>query len=571
MELVTIEISRILKEAVLKTNPDFNDWDKLFLQPASNEKFGDYQTNFAMAASKILKKPPRIIAESIVQQIPKNEVIEKLEIAGPGFINIFINELHLARLAKRSIENKWDFSHIDTKGDVVIDYSSPNIAKPMHAGHLRTTIIGDSIKRIMKYIGYNVIADNHLGDWGTQFGKLIVAYRKWLDEENFKRNPILELERIYIRFGEEAKDDPDLEDRARAELKKVQDGDEENLSLWKYFIEITLNECRNIYKYLGIDFDTYYGESFYHPMMADVVKELVEKNIAVESEGALVVFFDESENLHPCIIRKKDGAFLYATSDLATIKFKHENYSMNKAIYVTDDRQDAHFRQVFRIAQRVGWNMEFAHVTFGIMSFNGVILSTRAGNTIKLEELFAEAENRAMAIIIEKNPDLSDDERKKVAKAVGIGALKYSDLSQNRSSSIDFRWDKALSFEGNTAPYLQYSYARVQSIKRKALASGILIDPSAEIVLETEIERQIASAIIRFPECVEKAAEYYKPNLIADHIYDLAQKFSSFYNSTPILKSEEILLQSRLKLSDSFAETIKTGLDLLGIEVVEKM
>ncbi|HPA58084.1 MAG TPA: arginine--tRNA ligase, partial [bacterium] len=553
MELVTIEISRILKEAVLKINPDFTDWDKLFLQPASSEKFGDYQTNFAMAASKNFGKPPRVIAESIVSALEKNNVIEKLEVAGPGFINIFINRTYLAEIIKLFPSIKWNFSHVDTAGDVVIDYSSPNIAKPMHAGHLRTTIIGDSIKRIMRYIGYNVIADNHLGDWGTQFGKLIVAYKRWLDEENFKKDPISELERIYIKFGKEAEDDTTLDDLARAELKKVQDGDSGNLDLWKQFVEITLNECKRIYKYLDIDFDTYYGESFYHNMMPGVVEELVKKEIAVESDGALVVFFDETENLHPFIIRKKDGAYLYSTSDLATAKFKYENYSVNKAVYVTDDRQETHFKQVFRTAQRIGWNMEFVHVTFGIMSFNGVILSTREGNTVKLNDLFAEAEAKAFAIVTEKNPDIPEDERKKIAKAVGIGALKYSDLSQNRTSAIDFRWDKALSFEGNTAPYLQYSYARIQSIKRKAAETGITIDHSAKIILETEIEKQIGSSIVRFPECVQKAAEYYKPNFIADHIYDLAQKFSSFYNSTPVLKAENELVQSRLLLSESVA------------------
>ncbi|MGI6394595.1 MAG: arginine--tRNA ligase [bacterium] len=571
MKLLTLQIKQILQDAILKLNPDFNDFDKLFLQAATDEKFGDYQTNFAMTASKIFRKAPRVIAEEIVSKVAENQIIEKIEIAGPGFINIFVNKDHLAKLVKDSSLKKWDFSHIDTGGDIVVDYSSPNIAKPMHAGHLRTTLIGDSIKRIMKYIGYNVIADNHLGDWGTQFGKLIVAYKRWLDEENFTKEPIAELERIYIKFGKEAEIDPKLDDLARAELKKVQDGDIENLNLWKQFVEITLNECKKIYSYLDIDFDTYYGESFYHKMMPEVVEELVKKEIAVEDDGALVVFFDEKENLHPCIIRKKDGAFLYSTSDLATIKFKHENYSMSKAVYVTDDRQTAHFKQVFEIAKKLGYHIDFEHITFGIMSYNGEILSTREGNTIKLKELFNEAESRALAIVNEKNPDIPEKERAKIAKAVGIGALKYSDLSQNRTSAIDFRWDKALSFEGNTAPYLQYSYARIQSVKKKADESNIAIDHNAPIVLETEIEKRIALSIVQFPECVEKAAEHYRPNLIADHIYDLAQKFSSFYNSLPILKAENKLLQSRLQLSESVAHTIKTGLYLLGIEVVERM
>ena len=571
MELLRIRLEKLLKEAVKTIKPDFDDWSRLVLQPASDEKFGDYQTNFAMTASKIFRQPPKMIAESIISAIPANDILEKAEVAGPGFINFFLKNSFVAETVGKTFSEKWDFSHVNTEGTVVIDYSSPNIAKPMHVGHLRTTIIGDSVKRIMKFIGYNVIADNHLGDWGTQFGKLIVAYNRWLDKENFEKDPIAELERLYIKFGDEAEKDPDLDELARIELKKVQDGDKANLALWKKFVEITLSECKKIYEYLGINFDTYYGESFYHPLMPKVIDELVEKGLAVESEGALVVFFDEKENLHPCIVRKKDGAFLYATSDLATIKFKYENYKMNKALYVTDDRQAVHFKQIFNIAERAGWKMEFVHIPFGVLSFNGEILKTRAGNTIKLADLFKEAESKGLSVVEEKNPELPEDEKKKIAKAVGIGALKYSDLSQNRTSNIDFSWEKALSFDGNTAPYLQYSYARVQSIKRKAAENGITIDFNSEIKIESTIERSIAASIAKFPECVEKAAELYKPNFIADHIFDLVQKFGTFYNSTPILKAEPEQMQSRLLLAEAVARTVRTGLDLLGIEAPEKM
>lgn len=571
MELLRIRLEKLLKKAVETIKPDFDDWSRLVLQPASDEKFGDYQTNFAMTASKIFRQPPKMIAESIISAIPGNDILEKAEVAGPGFINFFLKNSFVAETVRKTFSEKWDFSHINTEGTVVIDYSSPNIAKPMHVGHLRTTIIGDSIKRIMNFIGYNVIADNHLGDWGTQFGKLIVAYSRWLDKENFEKDPIAELERLYIKFGDEAEKDPDLDELARAELKKVQDGNETNLALWKKFVEITLSECKKIYEYLGIKFDTYYGESFYHELMPRVIDELVEKGLAVESEGALVVFFDEKENLHPCIVRKKDGAFLYATSDLATIKFKYENYKMNKALYVTDDRQAVHFKQIFNIAERAGWKMEFVHIPFGVLSFNGEILKTRAGNTIKLADLFKEAESKGLSVVEEKNPELPEDEKKKIAKAVGIGALKYSDLSQNRTSNIDFSWEKALSFDGNTAPYLQYSYARVQSIKRKAAEKGITLDFNSEIKIESDIERSIAASVAKFPECVEKAAELYKPNFIADHIFDLVQKFGTFYNSTPILKAEPEQMKSRLLLAEAVARTVKTGLDLLGIEAPEKM
>lgn len=571
MELLRIRLEKLFREAVKTIKPDFEEWNRLVLQPATDEKFGDYQTNFAMAMTKILRQPPKMIAEQLIAAIPANEIIKKAETAGPGFINIFLKDELIAETVKKSFTEKWDFSHINTDGTVVIDYSSPNIAKPMHVGHLRTTIIGDSIKRIMRSMGYNVIADNHLGDWGTQFGKLIIGWNRWIDKENFEKDPISELERIYIKFGDEAEKDPQLDEMARAELKKVQDGDETNLALWKKFVEITLSECKKIYSYLGIDFDTFYGESFYHPLMPKVIDELTAKGLAVESEGALCVFFDEKENLHPCIVRKSDGAFLYATSDLATIKYKYDNYRMNKALYVTDDRQAVHFKQIFNIAERAGWKMEFVHIPFGVLSFNGEILKTRAGNTIKLADLFREAENKGLAAVEAKNPELPAEEKKKIAKAVGIGALKYSDLSQNRTSNIDFSWEKALSFEGNTAPYLQYSYARVQSIKRKAAESNVTIDFNYDIIIENELERSIAMSIARFPECIEKAAELYKPNFIADHIFDLAQKFSTFYNSTPILKSEPKLLQSRLQIAEASANVIKTGLELLGIEVVERM
>ena len=571
MELLRIRLEKLLKEAVKTIRPDFDDWSRLVLQPATDEKFGDYQTNFAMTASKIFRQAPKMIAENLIAAIPENDLTEKIEVAGPGFINIFLKKEAISEAVQKTFSEKWDFSHINTEGTVVIDYSSPNIAKPMHVGHLRTTIIGDSIKRIMKFIGYNVVADNHLGDWGTQFGKLIIGWNRWLDKENFEKDPISELERIYIKFGDEAEKDPDLDELARIELKKVQDGDEKNLALWKKFVEITLAECKKIYEYLGVEFDTYYGESFYHPIMPKVIDELIEKGLAVESEGALVVFFDEKENLHPCIVRKKDGAFLYATSDLATIKFKYENYKMNKALYVTDDRQAVHFKQIFNIAKRAGWDMEFVHIPFGVLSFNGEILKTRAGNTIKLADLFKEAESKGLSVVEEKNPELPMEEKKKIAKAVGIGALKYSDLSQNRTSNIDFSWEKALSFDGNTAPYLQYSYARVQSIKRKAAEKGIDLDLNCKIALESEIERSIAASVARFPECVEKAAELYKPNFIADHIFDLVQKFGTFYNSTPILKAEPEQMQSRLLLAEAVARTVKTGLDLLGIEAPEKM
>jgi arginyl-tRNA synthetase len=571
MELVVKRVEKLIKEAVVIMDRTFSDWERLAISPASSFEFGDYQTNFALSCSKIFKKAPKVFAEELINHIPENEIVEKFEVAGPGFINIFLKNNFIAQIIKESANNKWCYPHKYLKGTVVIDYSSPNIAKQMHVGHLRTTIIGDSIKRIMRYVGYEVVADNHLGDWGTQFGKLIVGYRNWLVKEAYANDPVAELERIYIKFQEESELDESLNELAREELKKVQAGDKENLKLWKEFVEVSVNEVKKIYGRMDIDFDTWYGESFYNEMMPGIVEELVEKGIVKEDDGALVAYFDEEENIHPCIIRKKDGAYLYSTSDLATIKFKQDTYEMNKAVYVTDDRQQAHFKQVFSIAKKAGWTILLDHVVFGIMSFKGVAISTRGGNTIHLSTLLDEAESRAYDIVCNKNPELPEEEKRNIAKVVGIGAVKYTDLSQNRTSNIEFSWEKALNFEGNTAPYLQYSYARVQSVIRKGAENGLDPDLTKEILLETDIEKQLAQAIIRFPEIVEKAADYYKPNLVAEHIFETAQKFSTFYNSCPILKGEERTMISRLSLSFITAHVIRQGLQLLGIETVDRM
>ncbi len=568
MKKVSTLLHNIVKQAISSIYPDFSAWETLVIQPAQQEQFGDYQTNFAMVSAKLLRQSPRTTADALKETIPTDGMIESVSVAGPGFLNITLSNAWMADyLALRNNES-WDFSHLDKEGVVIIDYSSPNIAKPMHIGHLRTTVIGDSIKRIFRYLGYTVVADNHLGDWGTQFGKLIVGYKRWLDVEAFEIDPIAELERIYILFGEQAEKDPALNDEAREELKKVQDGDPENKALWEQFVDLTLREIKKIYRRMDVSFDTWYGESFYHGMMAGVIKELEDKDIAVEDDGALVVFFPEQMNLHPCIVRKKDGAYLYATSDLATIWFKHKEYHVNRALYVTDARQATHFKQVFAIAEMAGWNMPLIHIPFGIMSFNGKAFSTRGGNTVPLTELLDEAEKRARDIVEEKNPMLLDEEKKQVASIVGIGAVKYADLSQNRTSDVDFSWEKALSFEGNTAPYLQYGYARVRSILRTVTDTHFL---SVPVATDDPRERRLATALLRFPEVVEKAAESYRPNLIADYLFDTVQRFGTFYNALSVLKAEEPIRSARLHLIYRFAETVKEGLELLGISVAEKM
>lgn len=570
MLLVNKELSKILTSTVEKLYAD-KEIKEVEITPATNEKFGDYQCNFAMMNSKIIGKNPRMIAEEIQKNLVENGVIEKLEIAGPGFINIFLKESYLSAFIKKIGKEEFDFSFLNRKGDVIVDFSSPNIAKRMHIGHLRSTIIGDSICRIYRYLGYHVVGDNHIGDWGTQFGKLIIGYRKWLDQDAYQKNAIEELERVYVKFSQESEEHPELEEEARLELKKLQDGDEENYNLWKEFIRVSMEEYQKLYDRLDVHFDTFYGESFYHPIMPEVVKELVEKGIAKEDDGAKVVFFPEEENLFPCIVQKKDGAFLYATSDIATVKFRLSNYDVNHLIYLTDERQQDHFKQFFRVTEMLGWNVEKYHIWFGIMRFADGVFSTRKGNVIRLEELLDEGKRRAYEIVQEKNPSLPEEEKQHIAEVVGVGAIKYADLSQNRQSPIIFEWDKILSFEGNTAPYLQYSYARVQSILDKAKDLGKEATENTVIVLEDKYERALANYMTIFPSSVLKAAETCKPNLIADYLYDLSKKLNSFYNNCPILNQEDVVLKSRAYLAKQAGEVIKQGLSLLGIQTLDRM
>lgn len=569
MKIVSKELIDIFEKTIAKLYSD-KETKALEITVATNENFGDFQCNFAMMNSKIIGDNPRKIAENIKENLMENDIIEKLEIAGPGFINIFLKNSYISSSIGK-IGEAYDFSFLNTKGDVIIDYSSPNIAKRMHIGHLRSTIIGDAIYRAHKYLGYNMVADNHIGDWGTQFGKLIIGYNNYLDRAAYEKSPVEELERVYVEFSKAAEENPDLENIARAELKKLQDGDKRNNALWKEFIDASLKEYNRLYQRMDIHFDTYYGESFYHPMMPEVIEELVDRKIAVDDEGAKVVFFDEKDNLFPCIVQKKDGAFLYATSDIATIKFRKNNYDLNKIIYVTDERQQDHFKQFFKITDMLGWNVEKHHIWFGIMRFADGIFSTRKGNVIKLEELLDEAHNRAYQIVNEKNPNLSEEEKQNIAEVVGVASVKYADLSQNRQSPVIFEWDKILSFEGNTAPYLLYSYARIQSILAKVSEMNIELTENIDIKLENKFEKSLATHLLVFPLSVLKSTETFKPNLIADYLYELSKKLNSFYNNCPILNQDTETLKSRAFLIKKTGEVLKEGLSLLGIKVLNKM
>lgn len=574
MELLNIQLKKLFSENINILFGD-NFSEKIDIQNSTKKEFGDFQTNFAMVSSKLIGKNPREIANIIVENFKENDLIDKLEIAGPGFINIYLKNSFINKELQKIGNEKYDFSFLDLNKKVLIDFSAPNIAKRMHIGHLRSTIIGDSIFRIFKYIGFNIVSDNHIGDWGTQFGKLIVAYNKWLDKEAYDKDPIGELERIYVLFSDEAKKDPTLEDVAREELRKLQLGDEKNNALWKEFIEISLKEYNKVYERLNIHFDYYYGESFYNNIMPSVLEDLKIKKIAVEDQGALVVFF-ENDKLPPAIVQKKDGSFLYSTSDLATIKFRREELKVDNAIYVTDERQQNHFKQVFDISKQLGGNYDYEkhHVWFGIMRFgDGMIFSSRSGNIIRLVDLLDEAKNKVKEVINEKNPSIPEKEKEEIAEIVGTGAIKYFDLSQNRTSDILFTWDKVLSFEGNTGPYLQYTYARIQSIFRKLKEENITVK-NENIILDdmSEIERELGTELLRFPQAIIKAYETQRPNVIADYLFDTAKLFNNFYNSKSILKEEnKAVMDARILLAEKTANIIKEGLSLLGINTVDRM
>ena len=573
MELLTIKLKKLFSENISRIfGADYIE--KIDIQNSTKKEFGDFQTNFAMMSSKLIGKNPREIANTIIENFEKNDIIEKLEVAGPGFINIFLKNSFLNEEIKKLENEKYDFSFLNTDKTVIIDYSSPNIAKRMHIGHLRSTIIGDSIKRILNFLGFKTLADNHIGDWGTQFGKLIVAYKNWLDKKAYEEDPISELERIYVLFSDKAKKDPALEDEAREELKKLQLGNEDNQKLWKEFIDISLKEYNKVYERLDVNFDYYYGESFYNDMMPSVLEELKKKNIAREDQGALVVFF-EDDKLPPAIVQKKDGSFLYTTSDLATMKFRKNELKVDEAVYLTDDRQQNHFKQVFEIGKMLGepYDYKKTHIVFGIMRFGDQIFSSRSGNTIRLVDLLDEAKKQVKKVIDEKNPNIPEEEKEKIAETIGSGAIKYFDLSQNRTSDITFTWEKVLNFEGNTGPYLQYTYVRIMSIFRKLEEENINVE-NTDIVLDemAGIERELASELLKFPQAVVKSYENFRPNIIADYLFDTAKLFNSFYNSSSILKEEDKqVMDARILLAKKTAFVLKEGLELLGIKTVNRM
>jgi len=574
-------IEQRLQQAVTAVLPDA-DVTAVLVRPCPDPKFGDYQTNALMSLAKARKLNPRQLAADVVAKLDVADACAPVEIAGAGFLNFRLKPEALAQVLQGAARGEHLFcepaAHPRT---VVVDFSSPNVAKSMHVGHIRSTILGDCLARTLRLLGHRVITDNHLGDWGTQFGMLLVAWKRELDAAALKADPITEMERLYKKVSAECKANPATLEAARQELVRLQAGDEENLRIWHEMIALSRVQFDTIYQRLGVKFDHTLGESFYHPRLQPLVQELCAKGIARESEGALAVFFEDIPPLkeHPALIQKSDGAFNYTTTDLATLMHRLETWRPDEIVYVTDARQQLHFQQLFAVFRR--WHPEtktkLAHVWFGsILGEDGKPFKTRSGDTVKLSDLLDEAEERAYKVVSEKNPEQPEPVGREIARIVGIAAVKYADLLPNRQSDYVFSWDKLLALNGNTAPYLQYAYARIRSIFRKANAGqDVSPIPTSELSdalkLDAPEELALARHLLNFGLVLEAVADDYRPNYLCNYLYELAGHFTSFYENCPVLKSAPEQRTSRLVLCDLTARVMKQGLDVLGIETLEQM
>ena len=561
-----------VKSAFSAAFGDEHDWSNLQVKPATDKKFGDFQCNDAMQLAKTLRMAPRAISEKAVAAVPLPDMLTSVEVAGPGFINLTVNKEWLADQVEELVTAPaFGIPDVGEGRTVIIDYSSPNVAKPMHIGHIRSTVIGAAIDRIYRSLGYKVIADNHLGDWGTQFGIMIKGYRECLSDEERDNLTVELLERAYVASYNKTKDEEGWLDECRAELVKLQQGDPENMAVWKRFIEISLDEFNRVYKRLDVSFDLYRGESYYHNMLADTVKLLIDKGLAEESEGALVVKL-EDEGLPVCIVRKSDGGFNYASTDIATVRSRIDEFNPDKIVYVTDERQQLHFKQFFTVCDKLGCKTDLEHVWFGLMRLPEGTFSTREGNVIKLEALLDEAESRALEIIKGTGHEMTEEEQKTLAAQIGISAIKYADLSHDPQTLITFTWEKALALEGNSGPYLQYAYARVCSLLDKYADKVDDRDPlSNKLLLDTPVERELVLKLMQFPGAVVRAAELYKPSVLAEYLFTLSQLYSRFYQSSPVLKADDDVRDSRIKLCAMVAKALGEGLHLLGISTPRRI
>ncbi len=565
-----MQIRKVLEEKILEAFEHIAvDVDRVQVLPASKPEFGDYQYNGAMALAKRLKRNPKEIAQSLVESIQKGDMIESLEVAGPGFINIKLSKYWLSTRVTQALEDTR--LGVSIKNDpikVVIDYSSPNMAKQMHVGHLRSTIIGDTLANLLQFMGESVIRQNHIGDWGTQFGMLI-AYLEELGEGT--EGTLKDLEQFYKDAKKRFDEDEFFANRAREYVVKLQSGDVYCLNLWKNFIDKSLSHCEEIYQRLGVNLtrEDVRAESDYNDELANIVKELQEKGLLVESRGAKCVFVENSDT--PLIVQKSDGGYLYATTDLAAIKFRVQKLGAKRILYVVDSRQSEHFKLVFKVARAAGYapkDIKLEHVKFGMMlDKSGRPFKTRDGGTVKLIDLLQEAVNRAKEAIRQKD-EYSKEEILKIAEIVGIGAVKYADLSINRESDYVFDWDKMLSLDGNTSLYQQYAYARIQSIIRRYGK-----EPTGTVAIEDELERKLVLKLLELEDTLILASNESAPHYLTNYLYSLTTLFMKFYENNPILKDDipKELKESRLMIAKATAETIKLVLGIMGIKTVDRL
>ena len=550
------------------------------VRQSAKVQFGDYQANGVMAVAKKLGMPPRQLAEQVLTHLDLSGIASKTEIAGPGFINIFLEPAFLASHVDAALKSdRLGVSQPEAQ-TVVVDYSAPNVAKEMHVGHLRSTIIGDAAVRTLEFLGHKVIRANHVGDWGTQFGMLI-AYLEKQQQENAGEMALADLEGFYREAKKHYDEDEAFAERARSYVVKLQGGDPYFLEMWRKLVDITMSQNQLTYNRLNVTLtrDDVMGESLYNPMLPGIVADLKAKHLAVESEGATVVFLDEYKNKEGepmgVIIQKKDGGYLYTTTDIACAKYRYETLHADRVLYYIDSRQHQHLMQAWTIVRKAGYVPDcvpLEHHMFGMMlGKDGKPFKTRAGGTVKLSDLLDEALERARRLVAEKNPDMPAEELEKLANAVGIGAVKYADLSKNRTTDYIFDWDNMLAFEGNTAPYMQYAYTRVLSVFRKANIDESVL-ANATVTITEDREAQLAARLLQFEETLSVVARDGTPHVMCAYLYDLAGLFSGFYEHCPILSAEnESVRNSRLKLAQLTAKTLKLGLDTLGIETVERM
>jgi arginyl-tRNA synthetase len=589
-------IQQRLQQAVATVLPEA-DTAAVLVRPCPDPKFGDYQANALMSLAKARRMNPRQLATDVLASLDLADLCEKVEIAGAGFLNFRLKPSALAQTLESAVRGEHlFFDQTPAPRTVVIDFSSPNVAKPMHVGHIRSTILGDSLARTLRLLGHRVVTDNHIGDWGTQFGMLLTGWKTQLNREALDREPLAEMERIYRAI--QSRCDPEkpgydaaVHEAGRRELVRLQQGDAENLAIWREMIRLSQKQFDEVYGRLGVKFDHSYGESFYQPRLQPTVDELLASGIARESEGAKCVFTegkvppkedpflinrDGEWQPNPQLIQKSDGGFNYSTTDLATLAFRLETWQPDVIVYVTDGRQQLHFQQLFTTFRRwhpeLAGRVKLAHVWFGsILGEDGKPLKTRSGENVKLSELLNEAEERALKAVSEKNPDLPEDQRREIARVVGISAVKYADLLPNRQSDYVFSWDKLLALNGNTAPYLQYAYARIRSIFRKGKEAFNLQPSTFNLQLAELQETALARQLLNFGLVLEAVAEEYRPNFLCNYLYDLAGHFTRFYENCPVLKSEGETRASRLALCDLTAKVLKQGLAVLGIDTLEQM